>query len=91
MLSKANAALVAATGFAAITIYVVHHSQNQERKVWIRLLVYCTPTLAFSPAQRMRMGVVREMERQQKKEENIQLLKDQIALQRRLEERDRTK
>lgn len=33
MLSKANAALVAATGFAAITIYVVHHSQNQERKV----------------------------------------------------------
>lgn len=39
----------------------------------------------------MRMGVVREMERQRKKEENVQLLKDQIALQRRLEERDRTK
>lgn len=33
MLSRANVALVAATGFAATTIYVVHHSQNQDRKV----------------------------------------------------------
>ena len=37
------------------------------------------------------MGVERDIERQRKKEENVRLLEGQIALQRRLEERDRTK
>ena len=37
------------------------------------------------------MGVERDIERQRRKEENVQLLRDQIVLQRRLEDRDRTK
>ena len=37
------------------------------------------------------MGVERDIERQKKKEENVRLLKEQVALHQRLEERDRTK
>lgn len=33
MISKANLAVVAALGFAAATIYLVHHSQSADRKV----------------------------------------------------------
>ena len=100
MPSKANLALVAAVGFALTTIYVVHYSQNKDRKVpylpvylcmfrelkrsFVRACVF--PFLA----QRMRMGVERDIERQRKKEENVRLLKEQMTLQRRLEERDRT-
>lgn len=91
MVSGGNLALLAAAGFAAITIYVVHYSQSEERKVHYRFpfatLVYVTPSLV----QRMRMGVERDVERQRRKEENLQLLRDQISLKRRLEEQEKSR
>ena len=45
----------------------------------------------FHRIQRMRMGVERDIERQQRKDENVQLLRDQISMQRRLEDRDKSR
>lgn len=104
MLSKANLAIVAALGFAAATIYLVHHSQSTDRKVSesSKAKTYASSTSSphapnisrthqHTQTQRMRMGVERDIERQRRKEENVRVLEEQIALHHRLEERDRTK
>ena len=50
MLSKANLAIVAALGFAAATIYLVHHSQSADRKVSesSKALTYATSTSSLT-------------------------------------------
>lgn len=103
MISKANLAVVAALGFAAATIYLVHHSQSADRKVSksSKALTRATCTTSshahishthqHTPTQRMRMGVERDVERQRRKEENVRLLEEQITLRHKLEGRDSTK
>lgn len=88
MFSRPNLALVAAFGFAAATIYLVHYSQNKEREVSERLTLLAFLLTSFL-TQRMRVGVDREIERQRRKEENERLLREQLALHSRLEARDK--
>ena len=54
MLSRGNLALLSAAGFALTTIFVVHHSQNKERKVVSRLRREPTPARVITSPFRSR-------------------------------------
>lgn len=79
--------LLASFAVAGGVVYFVHHTQNSERKVRItpQLEMICNKFVF----QRMRQGVERDLERQQRKEENRRLLEEQLELQKKLEGRDK--
>ena len=91
--SRATVTLVGSMALAVGVIFFVHHNQSADRKVRhctvLILSMYIYTSMCSFSLQRMRQGVERDLERQQKKEENRRLLEEQLELQKRLEQRDK--
>lgn len=89
---KPQVTLLASFTVAIGIVFFVHHNQNADRKVISNYKVTPlnrTPKILFFCAQRMREGVLRDIERQQRKEENKRRLEEQLVLEESLVQRDR--